>query len=424
MTRSRPCRPPPARAGGTPPGAGALWRGALTAAGIAPGDVHTLADLPALPFSRKADFRDQYPYGLLAVEMDDVVRVHGSSGTSGKPIVVAYTQSDIDLWATLMARTLACGTVTRRDVVHNAYGYGLFTGGLGVHYGAERLGAAVVPSSGGDTRRQIMLIQDLGATVLCCTLRTPSIWPRWPPRWAWTCARPACGWAFSAPSPGRTSIRREIEERLGLQALDIYGLSEVLGPGVAAECPHRTGLHIWEDHFLPEVVDPASGTPLPDGTAGEMVLTTLTKEALPVLRYRTGDITRLHREPCPCGRTMVRMDKVSGRADDMLIVRGVNVFPSQIEAVLMTLQGVQPHYLILVDRQHAAMDSLEVWVEVDEAIFTDRLGALADLQARAAAELRELLGITARVRLVEPHRIERSMGKSRRVIDRREVYSA
>ncbi|NLD44505.1 MAG: phenylacetate--CoA ligase [Chloroflexi bacterium] len=401
-----------------------FWRSAFTSAGIRPEDVRTLADLPALPFSRKADFRDQYPYGLLAVEMNDVVRVHGSSGTSGKPIVVAYTQSDIDLWATLMARTLACGTVTRRDVVHNAYGYGLFTGGLGVHYGAERLGAAVVPSSGGDTRRQIMLIQDLGATVLCCT-----------PSYAIYLAEVATEMGvdlrasrlrvgFFGAEPWSDEIRREIEERLGLQALDIYGLSEVLGPGVAAECPHRTGLHIWEDHFLPEIVDPASGAPLPEGASGELVLTTLSKEALPVLRYRTGDITRLHREPCPCGRTMVRMEKVSGRADDMLIVRGVNVFPSQIEAVLMTLQGVQPHYLILVDRQHAAMDSLEVWVEVDEAIFSDRLGALADLQARAAAELRELLGITARVRLVEPHRIERSMGKSRRVIDRREVYSA
>ncbi len=401
-----------------------FYREAFARAGIRPEDIRSLADLPSLPFTRKSDFRDTYPYGLLAVDLDEVVRVHGSSGTTGKPIVVAYTQSDINLWADLMARTLVCGEVTRHDVVHNAYGYGLFTGGLGAHYGAERLGATVVPSSGGDTRRQIMLIQDLGATVLCCT-----------PSYAIYLAEVAAEMGadlrtsqlrvgFFGAEPWTEQMRSEIEARLGLIALDIYGLSEVIGPGVSSDCLHKTGLHIWEDHFLPEIVDPATGQPLPEGEAGELVFTTLTKEALPVVRYRTGDITRLHRGTCACGRTMVRMDKISGRADDMLIVRGVNIFPSQIEAVLMQLKGVQPHYVIIVDREQAAMDSLEVWVEVDEALFSDQLGALADLQLRATGELRELLGISARVKLVEPNRIERSMGKAKRVIDRRQVYQA
>ena len=401
-----------------------FYREAFARAGVHPDDIRSLADLASLPFTRKSDFRDNYPYGLLAVDRDDVVRVHGSSGTTGKPIVVAYTQCDIDLWADMMARTLACGDVTRRDVVHNAYGYGLFTGGLGAHYGAERLGATVVPSSGGDTRRQIMLIQDLGATVLCCTPSYAIYLAEVAAQTGADLRQSRLRVGFFGAEPWSDEIRREIEERLGIVALDIYGLSEVIGPGVSSECLHRTGLHIWEDHFLPEVVDPATGTPLPEGEAGELVFTTLTKEALPVVRYRTGDITRLHRGVCACGRTAVRMEKVSGRADDMLIVRGVNVFPSQIESVLMTLKGVQPHYVIVVDREHAAMDSLEVWVEVDESLFSDKLGALADLQLRASAELREILGISARVKLVEPNRIERSMGKAKRVIDRRDVYKA
>jgi len=401
-----------------------FYRQAFEAAGVRPEDVRSLADLPALPFTRKSDFRDQYPYGLLAVDMEDVVRVHGSSGTTGRPIVVAYTRGDIDLWADVVARTLACGDVTRRDVVQNAYGYGLFTGGLGLHYGAERLGATVVPSSGGDTRRQVMLLQDLGATVLCSTPSYAVYIAEVAQQMGVDLRTSRLRVGFFGAEPWTVAMRREVEDRLGLTALDIYGLSEVMGPGVAAECPHRTGLHIWEDHFLPEVVDPASGRPLPAGETGELVLTTLTKEALPVIRYRTGDITRLHYGACPCGRTTVVMDKISGRADDMLIIRGVNIFPSQIEAVLMGLQGVQPHYVLIADREQAAMDTLEIWVEVDEALFSDRLGALADLQLRATTELREMLGISARVKLVEPHRIERSTGKSTRIIDRRQVYGA
>ncbi len=399
-----------------------FYREAFDAAGVAPADVRTLDDLRALPFTRKSDLRDHYPFGLLAADMDDVVRVHGSSGTSGKPTFVAYTATDIDLWAEVMGRTLSLGGVTRRDIVHNAYGYGLFTGGLGAHYGAERLGAAVVPASGGDTRRQIMLIQDFGATAICCT-----------PSYAIYLAEVAAEMGvdlrasrlrvgFFGAEPWSEGMRQEIEASLGLKALDIYGLSEIIGPGVAAECLEQAGLHLYEDCFLPEIVDPATGEVLPDGEQGELVITTLTKEALPVIRYRTGDITRLHRGPCACGRTLVRMTKISGRTDDMLIVRGVNVFPSQVEAVLMQLRGVQPHYVIIVDRERAAMDSLEIWVEVDEGIFSDQLGALADLQMRATAELREMLGIAAKVRLVEPNRIERSMGKAKRVIDRRDVY--
>jgi phenylacetate-CoA ligase len=336
--------------------------------------------------------------------------------------VVAYTAADIDLWAEVMARTLACGGVTRQDTVHIAYGYGLFTGGLGAHYGAERLGATVVPMSGGDTRRQIMLIQDFGATALCCT-----------PSYAIYLAEQAAQMGvdlhdtrlrvgFFGAEPWSEGMRQEIEARTGLRALDIYGLSEIIGPGVSGECVHQAGLHLFEDHFLPEIIDPATGAVLEDGESGELVITTLTKEALPVIRYRTGDITRLHREPCACGRTMARMDKISGRADDMLIVRGVNVFPSQIEAVLMQVRGVQPHYQIIVDRERAAMDTLEIWVEVDEEIFSDKLGALADLQLRTTADLHEMLGVAARVRLVEPNRIGRSMGKAKRVIDRRDVY--
>ena len=399
-----------------------FYQQAFREAAVAPEDIRSLADLRHLPFTRKTDFRDHYPLGLLAVPADDVVRVHASSGTTGKPTVVAYTAHDIDVWSEVMARTLVAGDVTRRDVAHIAYGYGLFTGGLGLHYGAERVGAMVVPMSGGNTHQQIMLIQDFNATVLCCT-----------PSYALYLAEVAGEMGvdlretqlrvgFFGAEPWTEQMRREIQDRLGLQALDIYGLSEVVGPGVSSECVYQCGLHVAEDHFLPEVIDPQSGEPLPDGQAGELVFTSLTKEALPVIRYRTGDVTRLHREPCACGRTLVRMDKVSGRTDDMIIVRGVNVFPSQIEAVLLQVQGVEPHYVILVDRESGAMDALEVWVEVSEGVFSDKLGTLADLQRRAETEIRETLRVGARVKLVEPHRIERSMGKAKRVIDRRDVY--
>jgi phenylacetate-CoA ligase len=375
-----------------------------------------------LPFTRKSDFRDHYPFGLLAMPLDDVVRVHASSGTTGKPTVVAYTASDIGVWSEVIARTLACGGVGRTDVVHNAYGYGLFTGGLGLHYGAERAGATVIPMSGGNTQRQVMLIFDFGATALCCTPSYALLLGETAKEMGTDLHNSKLKVGFFGAEPWTQQMRLEIEARLGVKAIDIYGLSEIIGPGVSSECLHQQGLHIFEDHFLPEVIDPATGKALPYGERGELVFTTLTKEALPVIRYRTGDITRLTLAPCECGRTTVRMEKISGRTDDMIIVRGVNVFPSQIESVLLQVEGVEPHYVIIVDRERGMMDTLEIWVEVSEGIFSDKLGALADLQSHAEREIIDVLGISARVKLVEPHRIERSMGKAKRIIDRRDVY--
>ena len=391
--------------------------------GLTPGSIRSLDDLARLPFTYKRDFRDNYPLGLAAVPKERIVRLHASSGTTGKPTVVAYTAGDIETWTEVMARTITAGGVTKNDVVHNAYGYGLFTGGLGFHYGAERIGATVIPVSGGVTKRQIMLIQDLGSTVLCCT-----------PSYALYLAEAAAEMGVDlresslrvgifGAEPWYERMRQEIEAKLGLKALDIYGLSEIIGPGVSVECEHQCGLHIFEDHFLAEIVDPATGTPLPAGQRGELVLTTLTKEALPVIRYRTGDITQLSIEPCACGRTIARMAKPSGRTDDMLIVRGINVFPSQIETVLLQIEGVQPHYQIVVDRQHT-LDDLEVWVEVSDTVFADEIRGLEALERKIRDELHNALGIAARVRLVEPRSIQRSEGKAKRVVDRREVYSS
>ena len=391
--------------------------------GLTPGSIRSLDDLARLPFTYKRDFRDNYPLGLAAVPKERIVRLHASSGTTGKPTVVAYTAGDIETWTEVMARTITAGGVTKNDVVHNAYGYGLFTGGLGFHYGAERIGATVIPVSGGVTKRQIMLIQDLGSTVLCCT-----------PSYALYLAEAAAEMGVDlresslrvgifGAEPWSERMRQEIEAKLGLKALDIYGLSEIIGPGVSVECEHQCGLHIFEDHFLAEIVDPATGTPLPACQRGELVLTTLTKEALPVIRYRTGDITQLSIEPCACGRTIARMAKPSGRTDDMLIVRGINVFPSQIETVLLQIEGVQPHYQIVVDRQHT-LDDLEVWVEVSDTVFADEIRGLEALERKIRDELHNALGIAARVRLVEPRSIQRSEGKAKRVVDRREVYSS
>ena len=399
-----------------------FYRQLFDKAGVKPQDVRSLEDLQHLPFTRKSDFRDNYPFGLLAVPMDDVVRVHASSGTTGKPTVVAYTANDINMWADVMARTYGCGDVTRKDVVHNAYGYGLFTGGLGLHYGAERVGAAVVPMSGGNTNRQIMLMQDFGATALCCTPSYAIFLGEAAQQMGVDLRQTKLRVGFFGAEPWTEEMRQQIEERLGIVAIDIYGLSEIIGPGVSSECMARNGMHICEDHFYPEIIDPSTGEVLPYGEWGELVFTTLTKEALPVIRYRTGDLSKLTIEPCACGRTTVRMAKISGRTDDMIIVRGVNVFPSQIESVLLRVQGVQPHYQIIVDREKGAMDTLEVWVEVSPDVFSDKLGKLADLQAKAQAEIMETLGIASYVRLVEPNTIERSLGKARRVIDRRELY--
>jgi phenylacetate-CoA ligase len=333
--------------------------------------------------------------------------------------VVGYTRRDVDTWAELMARTLSCGGTTSRDIVHNAYGYGLFTGGLGAHYGAEKIGAAVIPMSGGNTKRQILIMKDFGSTIL---LSTPSYALNIAEVMTEEGVRPSdlrlkCG-LFGA-EPWTEGMRREIERKLQIHALDIYGLSEVIGPGVASECIEvKQGLHVFEDHFIPEVIDPATGKALPHGQPGELVFTTLTKEAFPVLRYRTRDISRLIATPCGCGRTLLRMERVSGRTDDMLIIRGVNVFPSQIESVLMTVEGVEPHYQLIVTRE-GSLDVLEVQVEINESIFSDKIKGLERLARRVEEEIKDLLGVSCKVRLVEPKSIQRSEGKAKRVIDKR-----
>ena len=388
-------------------------------AGIVPADIKTLADLRRLPFTTKQDLRDNYPYGMFAVPMDNVVRIHASSGTTGKPTVVGYTARDIATWAELMARALSAGGATRGDIIHNAYGYGLFTGGLGVHYGAERLGASVIPISGGNTKRQIMIMKDFGPTILTCT-----------PSYALHLAEAASemgvdfgelrfkSGVFGA-EPWSEGMREEIERKLHINALDIYGLSEVIGPGVSIECLEaKKGLHIFEDHFIPEVIDPETGEVLPHGTLGELVFTSITKEAFPIIRYRTRDVTALHPEPCVCGRTHIKMNRVSGRTDDMLIIRGVNVFPSQIESVLMDMGGVEPHYQLMVDRENN-LDTLTVMVEIRDVSFSDEVRRLQDLEKKISKNIKEYLGISAKVKLVEPKSIERSEGKAKRVIDNR-----
>lgn len=397
-----------------------FYRQAMDRVGVKPGDVRSLDDLRQLPFTTKQDLRDNYPFGLLAVPMDQVVRIHASSGTTGKPTTVVYTRNDLDLWSEVIARTLAAGGTTRGDVVQNAYGYGLFTGGLGIHYGAEKIGAAVIPVSGGNTKRQIMLMQDFGSTVLTCTPSYSLYLAEVAQEMGVDLRQTRLRVGFFGAEPWSERMRAEIESKLPVKAIDIYGLSEIIGPGVATECMEQRGLHIFEDHFLPEVVDPITGEPLPYGEKGELVITTVTKEALPLIRYRTRDITRLFPEPCACGRTLVRMEKVLGRSDDMLIIRGVNVFPSQIETVLLRMDGVEPHYQIVVDREHN-LDNLEVWVEVSASLFSDEIRRLEALERRVAQELESTLGINAKVKLVEPKSIQRSEGKSKRVIDRREL---
>ncbi|HET7342667.1 MAG TPA: phenylacetate--CoA ligase [Methylomirabilota bacterium] len=395
-----------------------LYRERLGTAGVRAADIRSLADLRRLPFTTKADFRDTYPYGLLAVPRRDVVRIHASSGTTGKPTVVAYTRRDIETWSEVMARTLAMGDVGPGDVVQNAYGYGLFTGGLGVHYGAERLGAAVIPISGGFTDRQLMAFTDFGSTVLCST-----------PSYALHLAEALddAGIAakdlhlrvgFFGAEPWTEAMRDALETRLDVMALNIYGLSEVIGPGVSAECPERRGMHIAEDHFLPEIVDPATLAPLAPGEVGELVLTTLTKEALPVLRYRTRDLTSIDPTPCPCGRTLVRLARITGRTDDMLIIRGVNVYPSHVERVLMQVADLAPHY-VLVLRRTGALDALEVRVEARPELTAAGDTALARVSALVRHRLHEAIGLTADVTIVPPRTIERSIGKARRVEDRR-----
>jgi phenylacetate-CoA ligase len=397
------------------------YRRKMDAAGVRPEDIKTLADLARLPFTVKNDLRDNYPFGLFTVPLEEVVRVHASSGTTGKPTVVGYTANDIKTWSNVMARALCCAGATKGDMVHNAYGYGLFTGGLGAHYGIERLGATVIPVSGGNSKRQINIMKDFGSTVL---LSTPS--------YALNLADAMDSMNIDPKSlslrvgifgaePWSENMREEVERKLNLKATDIYGLSEVMGPGVAQECLHTSrGMHIFEDHFLPEIIDPDTGEVLPPGEKGELVFTTLTKEAFPIIRYRTKDISRLYYEPCECGRTLVRMEKVTGRTDDMLIIRGVNVFPSQVEHVLMGVDGVEPHYQIVVDRE-GNLDTMQVQVEVSEGVFSDEIRVLENLTKHIQKEIKDLLGVTCKVKLVEPKTIQRSEGKAQRVIDKRKI---
>jgi phenylacetate-CoA ligase len=387
--------------------------------GILPEDIRGLNDVSLLPFTEKQDLRNNYPFGLFAVPRESIVRVHASSGTTGKASVVGYTRRDLDNWAELMARSLAMGGATANDVIHVAYGYGLFTGGLGAHFGGERLGATVVPASGGATKRQIQLIRDFGATVLCCTpsyaLHLFEAAQEMGVHFRDLCLRLG---VFGA-EPWTEEMRQEMERNMGIHALNVYGLSEIMGPGVAMECVDgKNGMHIYEDHFLPEIIDPGSGERLPTGAVGELVITTLTKEGIPLLRYRTRDITALDATPCRCGRTHYRLRRFTGRSDDMLIIRGVNVFPSQIEAILLEQEGVAPHYQIVVTRE-GNLDHLEVRVELSEGSFSDEVRKLQHLERSIEKPIKEFLGVSAKVTLVNPRAIERSEGKAVRVVDKR-----
>ena len=397
----------------------AFYRQKFDERGLKPSDIRTLDDLKLLPFTEKQDLRNHYPYGLFAVPKDNVVRIHASSGTTGRSTVVGYTRRDVRNWARLMARCLMSAGATARDIIHNAYGYGLFTGGLGAHYGAEELGATIVPISGGSTKRQVMLLKDFGATVITCT-----------PSYALVINESANEQGIDIKNlplrigvfgaePWTEEMRRDIESRMGIKAIDIYGLSEIMGPGVSIECHEaQNGLHIMDDHFLVEVIDPVSGEPLPYGEVGELVITTLTKEAQPLLRYRTRDLTSINPDPCKCGRTLLRMSKTMGRSDDMLIIRGVNVFPSQIEAILLETEGLAPHYLLVVKRE-GNLDTLQVQVEVDEKLFSDEIKVLQRLEEKIQRNIKDYLGVTATVKFVEPRTIERSEGKAKRILDLR-----
>lgn len=394
------------------------YRARMDEAGIKPDDIQSLEDLRKLPFTTKQDMRDNYPFGLFAVPMSEVVRIHSSSGTTGKPTVVGYTRRDLDTWADLMARALTCAGASRHSVVQNAYGYGLFTGGLGIHYGAERIGASVIPSSGGNTKRQIMLMQDFGTTVLTCTPSYALYMHEVMLEMGVDPATLKLESGIFGAEPWTENMRRELETKLLINAFDIYGLSEIIGPGVAIECPEKKGLHIFEDNFIPEIINPETGEILPPGEKGELVLTTINKEAMPLLRYRTRDLTALIEEPCPCGRTHIRMEKVLGRSDDMVIIRGVNVFPSQVESVLLNIEQVEPHYLLVVERRNN-LDELEIWVEVSEKVFSDEIRKLENLEKLITRELESALGVNVKVRLVEPKSIQRTEGKAKRVEDRR-----
>ena len=396
-----------------------FYRRVFEEQGIVPEDIGSLGDLARLPFTTKDDLRENAPYGMFAVPLRDIVRIHSSSGTTGRPTVVGYTHNDLIHWGELTARVLTAGGVTKEDIVQIAFDYGLFTGALGLHYGAEQIGATVIPASGGNGRRQIAMMRDYRTTALVCTPSYALYLSEEMKEMGLSPAELSLRVGLFGAEPWTDSMRSQIEERLSIRATDNYGLSEVMGPGVAGECEAKQGLHLFEDHFIAEIVDPDTGEALSVGQTGELVLTTITKEALPLIRYRTGDITRLNIDPCACGRTMARMEKVSGRTDDMLIVQGINVFPSRIESILMEVEGTEPHYQLVVDRS-GPLDELEVRVEVAEQLFSDEVRKLEALGNAIRDEIERVVGLEVKVRLVEPKTIERSAGKAVRVIERGE----
>ncbi len=392
----------------------------MKARGVTPEDIRTLADIAKLPFMVKSDLRDTYPTGLFASPMKEIVRLHASSGTTGKPIVVAYTAKDLAVWSQCVARSFAMAGVSAKDIAQVSFGYGLFTGGLGAHCGFERLGATVIPASGGNTERQVMLIKDFGVTAIACT----------PSYFLHLCETaekmgidlrtlPLKRGIFGA-EPWSEAMRARIESLAGIHAFDIYGLSEIVGPGVACSCPEHSGLHVFEDLFYPEIIDPDTGEPLPDGEEGELVLTTLQKMAMPMIRYRTRDITRLERGVCACGRTLRRIGRISRRSDDMFIIRGVNVFPSQIESAILSVEAVLPVYQIVLTREHD-LDSIEVDIEVNESLFHDRVGKIEDVRSKIGHAISATLGIRVFVKMCAPNSIPRSEGKAKRVIDKRSL---
>ncbi len=396
-----------------------FYRKKMQQLGIEPGDIREIADLPKLPFTTKSDLRDNYPFGLFAVPQSEIVRVHASSGTTGKATVVGYTRRDLEIWSECVARALSMAGVTRDDVIQVAYGYGLFTGGLGAHGGAEKLGAMVVPMSTGNTKKLTTMMKDFGVTAIACT-------PSYLLHIAETLEEAGdiphikLKAAVCGAEPWTENMRKQIENKLHINAHVIYGLSEVMGPGVACDCRFHKGLHVYEDHFLPEIIDPETLAPLPAGETGELVFTTITKEGLPLLRYRTRDLTSIDYTPCECGRTLARISRFKGRSDDMLIIRGVNVFPSQIEAALLEMGETTPHYMMVVDRVNN-LDTLEVQVEVEERFFSDEIKELEKLTKKIATVIQHAIGLAVKVKLVEPKSIERSMGKAVHVIDKRKL---
>lgn len=395
-----------------------FYKKAFDDAGVKPTDLKRLQDLAKFPFTMKSDLRNHYPFGLVASDQKDIVRIHASSGTTGKPTVVCYTQEDLGIWSETMCRTLEAGGLTNRDIVQIGYGYGLFTGGLGAHYGAERLGCAVIPMGGGATEKQLLLINDFGTTAVCCT---PSFFIHMievAEKIGLDLRQTKLRLGFFGAEPWTEAMRNFIVEKTGIKAFDIFGLSEIIGPGVAADCEAHNGLHVFEDHYYPEIIDPDTGEVKAPGEEGELVFTTITKQAMPLVRYRTRDISSLTYEKCACGRTLVRMAKVKRRSDDMIIIRGVNLYPSQVESVILNVEGTEPHYQLVVTREKA-MDELEIRVEVTPQVFTDEVKGLENLRNLLGAKVKQLIGISAKITLVEPGTIERSVGKAKRVIDLR-----